>query len=67
MKKIIFLLMFLFSIILVPKTFAQGDSFVSIVNPVRGADFWDIKDQKPETVILGDSGKSYLSSIRQLA
>jgi len=47
--------MFLFSIILVPKTFAQGDSFVSIVNPVRGADFWDIKDQKPETVILGQT------------
>lgn len=53
MRKIIVLLLFLLSITLVPTILAQGDSFVSIVNPIRGADFWEIKDQKPETVILG--------------
>jgi len=33
--------------------FAQGSSFVSIVNPVRGSDFWDLKNQDPQTAVFG--------------
>ncbi len=33
--------------------FASANSFVSIVNPVRGADFWDLKNQRPETAVEG--------------
>lgn len=29
------------------KVFAKSSSFVSIVNPIRGNEFWDIKDQLP--------------------
>lgn len=32
---------------------AQGSSFVSIVNPIRGTDFWDLKNQDPQTAVLG--------------
>lgn len=32
--------------------FAKSDSFVSIVNPVRGGDFWDQTDQQPQTAVL---------------
>ncbi len=52
MKKIIFLLLFLNSLFFVPTTFAKSD-FVSVVNPIRGNDFWDTKDQKIETAVLG--------------
>lgn len=53
MKKIVFLTLFFFLIILVPQVFAQGDSFVSIVNPVRGNDFWNQKGQYPQTAVIG--------------
>ena len=53
MKKFIFLLLFLFALILTPQTFAQSNAYVSIVNPVRGADFWEVQSQKPETAVLG--------------
>ncbi|MCL4415380.1 MAG: hypothetical protein M1365_01570 [Actinobacteria bacterium] len=53
MKRLILVLLFLASIVFVPKTFAENNSFVSIVNPVRGSDFWDQKDQLPETAVLG--------------
>ncbi len=53
MKKLIFLLLCLLSTFIAPVAFAQGNSFVSIVNPVRGDDFWDLKDQKIETAVLG--------------
>lgn len=35
--------------------FAQTStsSFASVVNPIRGEDFWDLKDQNVETVVLG--------------
>lgn len=52
MKKTLFIVLFLFSMVFVPNAFA-GNSFVSIVNPIRGNDFWDLKDQKPETALLG--------------
>ncbi|MBI2599407.1 hypothetical protein HYW43_00620, partial [Candidatus Daviesbacteria bacterium] len=53
MKKLISLVLFLSSLILVPQVLAQNNSYISIVNPVRGNDFWDLKDQKPETAVLG--------------
>ncbi len=53
MKRIIFLLLSFFSIILAPQTFAANRSFVSIINPVRGNDFWELKDQSVETAVLG--------------
>ncbi len=55
MRKLLFLVFFLFSLILVPRTLAQNNSFISVVNPVRGNDFWDLKDQKPETAVIGQS------------
>lgn len=33
--------------------FASQTSFVSIVNPVRGGDYWSIEDQYPQTAVLG--------------
>lgn len=53
MKKILFLLLFLFVVISAPKTFAAGNAFVSIVNPIRGNDFWDLKNQTVETAVTG--------------
>ncbi|MDD5415714.1 MAG: hypothetical protein PHE48_01770 [Candidatus Daviesbacteria bacterium] len=53
MKKIIFLLLSFFSIIFSAQTVAASNSFISIVNPVRGNDFWDLKDQSVETAVLG--------------
>lgn len=53
MKKLSFLICFLILTIFVPRTFAQSSSFVSIVNPIRGADFWDIKNQAVGTAVLG--------------
>jgi DUF1365 family protein len=53
MKKIIVLLLSFFSLIFVPTTLAAGNNFVSVVNPVRGNDFWDLKSQTPETAVLG--------------
>ncbi len=34
---------------------ASGNSFVSIVNPVRGNDFWSLPDQTPADAIRGES------------
>ncbi len=53
MKRFVFLGLLSFLLILVPQAFAQSNSFVSIVNPVRGADFWEAQNQKPETAVLG--------------
>jgi len=39
------------SILFAPKAFASENSFVTIVNPVRGADFWGLKNQEPLTVV----------------
>ena len=51
--KIIFLLSFVF--FLAKPVLASQNSFVSVVNPVRGSDFWDLKDQKVETAVVGIS------------
>ncbi|MBI2196435.1 hypothetical protein HYU45_02365 [Candidatus Daviesbacteria bacterium] len=53
MKRFVCFVFFLLLLIFAPQAFAQGNSYVSIVNPVRGDDFWDLKDQKPETAVLG--------------
>ena len=51
--RILFLLSFIFFV--TKPTFASQNSFVSVVNPVRGDDYWDLKDQKIETSVLGES------------
>ena len=53
MKKYALLILFLFSFFLAPRVFAQNNDFVSVVNPVRGNDFWELDSQKPETSITG--------------
>lgn len=53
MKRFILFVLFVFSVILTPTAFAQDNSFVSIVNPVRGGDFWSQQGQYPQTAILG--------------
>lgn len=53
MKKLLLLAIFFISIILPPSTFAQGNAFVSIVNPIRGDDFWELKNQTAENAVEG--------------
>lgn len=53
MKRFIFPILFLLLLIFAPQTFAQSNAYVSIVNPIRGNDFWELKNQKPETVVTG--------------
>lgn len=53
MKKLLGLLI-LFVFLLFPShSFAQTNSYANIVNPIRGADFWDLPNQKPEDAVLG--------------
>lgn len=53
MKRLLFLVSFLVSIIFTSDAFAQSNAFVSIINPVRGNDFWDIGSQREDTAVLG--------------
>lgn len=53
MKRSLFLVLFLLFATFAPQTFAQDYSFASIVNPIRGNDFWDLENQKPETAVSG--------------
>jgi len=40
-------------IVTLPLAFASpGDSFVTIVNPVRGGEFWGLTDQKPQDAVV---------------
>lgn len=51
---LIFSCLFLFGLFMVMPVQASADSsFVSIVNPVRGNDFWDIPGQKPVDAVSG--------------
>jgi hypothetical protein len=44
------------SLLFLPSAEASaGNSYVSIVNPVRGGDFWDLSDQKPQDAISGET------------
>lgn len=55
MFKILYSLLFLFlTIFFVPLTLAKSNNFVSIVNPVRGIEFWDLKNQQPVTAVRGE-------------
>lgn len=49
--KIFFLLLFTF--FLTKPTLASWNSYVTVVNPIRGSDFWEQKDQKIETAVIG--------------
>lgn len=49
------LILLLFSFFLTKPTFASQNSFVSVVNPIRGGDFWENKDQKIDTAVLGEA------------
>lgn len=53
MRKIIYLFLFFLLPFFVPTTFAKENSFVSIINPIRGSDFWEEKSQNSETAVLG--------------
>lgn len=54
MLRILILIFFLFlSFFLTSPAFAKSENFVSVVNPIRGADFWNLKNQKPEDVVKG--------------
>lgn len=44
-------LLVLFFLFLFPSKVIAADSFVSIVNPIRGSDFWDLEEQKPADVV----------------
>lgn len=51
--RFIFVFIFFFFFI-TPVAHAQT-SFVSVVNPVRGADFWGLENQTPQTVVKGQA------------
>lgn len=54
LKKFAYFLVLVLFFTLAPASKAAGDSsFVSVVNPVRGNDFWDVKNQTPQTAVLG--------------
>ena len=56
MKYLIFVIVLFISFFLLfspSQVFAKSNSFVTIVNPIRGGDFWDFKQQQPETAVLG--------------
>ncbi len=42
----------LISLFLTSSALAQSNSFVSVVNPIRGSDFWSVKGQDPHTAFL---------------
>ncbi len=54
MVRYFIILISFFLIFLSPlKIFAEENNFVNIVNPIRGSDFWEFKDQRPIDAILG--------------
>lgn len=56
MKKVFILFLFLFTLVLPFNVNAQtsgSSAFINVVNPIRGADFWDMQNQKPEEVVYG--------------
>ena len=52
-KYLVFLIISLLFLMNTDLVEAQNNSFVSVVNPVRGSDFWEMEDQKPSEAILG--------------
>lgn len=49
--KLIFVFFILAFLIFPTKTYAKTNSFVTIVNPVRGGEFWNQNNQKPSDVV----------------
>lgn len=52
-KLAVTILSLLFSALNPFAAFANTNSFVSVVNPIRGADFWEDKAQNPKTAVFG--------------
>lgn len=50
-----FLLTCFVFLFLTPVSFGSGNSFVSIVNPLRGGDFWELDGQKPVDALKGQA------------
>lgn len=42
-----------FLFLLPAQILAAGPSFVTVVNPIRGQEFWEIKNQQPSDAVLG--------------
>lgn len=55
MRKVIFLLLLCICLHFVPITLANDKAFISIVNPIRGSDFWDLKNQTPDVAVFGQA------------
>lgn len=54
MNRIFLSLVFLIlSFFLTSPVIAKSENFISVVNPVRGADFWDQKNQQPQDAVKG--------------
>ncbi len=53
-KIFISLIFFLLFIINTPLTLAAENSFVNVVNPIRGSDFWEDKTQQPVDVVKNE-------------
>lgn len=49
----LFFVIAIFLFLLPAQVFAAGPSFVTVVNPIRGQEFWDIKNQQPIDAVLG--------------
>ncbi|MDD2822943.1 MAG: hypothetical protein PHQ59_02565 [Candidatus Daviesbacteria bacterium] len=52
-KKLVFCLIVAIFFFNTPNIFAAENSYVTVVNPIRGSDFWDQKGQEVETAVLG--------------
>jgi len=48
------IIFFILTLFLPSISFATTNSYVSVVNPIRGNDFWDLRDQKIETAVFGE-------------
>ncbi len=70
MRFLISLVVLLFFFLFPIPTFAAKNQFITIVNPVRGGDFWTMKDQKPvdnvnkEWTLISDNNLSATWLIR---
>ncbi len=54
MKILKIILAFLLLIFVQPSLAYAQNSYASVVNPVRGNDFWDLKDQSVNTAVVGE-------------
>ncbi|MBI2599376.1 hypothetical protein HYW43_00465 [Candidatus Daviesbacteria bacterium] len=56
--KVLFCLFFLLTVFLIypVSLLAKSNSYISIVNPVRGGDFWESETEYPYTAVLGQMG-----------